>query len=129
MAIKYNKQTINNKLYEHDVKFQFATLFGGRKHRNQVNFFSESEFGCGPQEPVGKFTYICHFKRDERNARKFFFQKNKETKKHAFILIAQKVIVALAVQARMIKSGKVSDKFDKLFDHKTLRNYKASDSL
>ena len=60
-------------LYEHDVKFPFATVFGGRKHRNQFNFFSESEIGCGPQDPVLKFTYICHFKRDERKARKSFF--------------------------------------------------------
>ena len=64
-------------LYEHDVKFPFATVFGGRKHRNQFNFFSESEIGCGPQDPVLKFTYICHFKRDERKARKSFFLKNK----------------------------------------------------
>ena len=72
-------------------------------------------------DPVGKFTYICHFKRDERKAKKIKNktkqneQRDKETKTHAFILIAQDVFVALAVQTRMIKSGKVSDKFDKLF--------------
>ena len=45
----------------------------------------------------------------------FFPHKKKLTKKHAFILIARDVFVALAVQARRIKSGEVSDKFDKLF--------------
>ena len=111
-------------LYEHDVKFPFATLFAGRKHTNQFDFFSESELGCGRQDSIGKFTYICYFKRDERKARKFFLKKknkqtnrqtNKQTKKHTFILIAREVFVALAVQAGMIKSGKVSDKLDKLF--------------
>ena len=67
-------------LYEHDIKFPFATLFGGRKHRNKFNFFSESELGCGPQDPVGKFTCICHFKRNERKARIFFFFQKKKNK-------------------------------------------------
>ena len=34
------------QLYEHDVKFPFARLFGGRKNRDKFNFFSESELGC-----------------------------------------------------------------------------------
>ena len=56
-------------LYEHDVKFPFATLFGGHKYRNLFDFFPESELGCGSHDPVGKFTNICHFKRDERKGR------------------------------------------------------------
>ena len=74
-------------LYEHNLKFPFATLFGGRKHRNLFDFFSESELGCGPHDPVGKFTNIYHFKRDERKARKFKKkttnkQRNKKTRIH-----------------------------------------------
>ena len=57
-------------LYEHNVKFPFATLFGGRKHRGKFNFFSESELGCGPQDSVGTFPYICQFKRAEIKAKK-----------------------------------------------------------
>ena len=70
-------------LYEHDVKFPFATLFARRKHTNQFDFFSESELGCGRQDSIGKFTYICYFKRDERKARKFLKKKktNKQTDK------------------------------------------------
>ena len=72
-------------LYEHDVKFPFTTLFGGRKHRNQFDFFCESELGCGRQDPIGKFTYICYFERDERKARKFFLkQTNKQKNTHSF---------------------------------------------
>ena len=58
------------QLYEHDVKFPFARLFGGRKNRDKFNFFSESELGCSHQDYVGKFTYICHFKRVEIKAQK-----------------------------------------------------------
>ena len=60
-------------LNEPDVKFPFATLFGGRRHKNQFNFFSESELGCGPQVSVGELTYICYFKTVGINAKKFFF--------------------------------------------------------
>ena len=108
-------------LYEHDRKVPFATVFGGRKHRNKFNFLSESELGCGPQDSVGKFTFICHFKRDDGS-------KRGNVKKSAhFILIVRNVFVALAVvvpkalyvyeidssilvllQTRMIKYGKVS---------------------
>ena len=59
-----------SNLYEHDAKFHFATLFGGREHTEKFNFFSESELGCGPEDSVGKFTYICHFKRVEIGAKK-----------------------------------------------------------
>ena len=38
--------------------------------QEQIQFFSESKLGCGPQDPVGKFTYICHFKRVEIKAKK-----------------------------------------------------------
>ena len=58
------------RLYEHDVKFPFARLFGGCKNRDKFNFFSTSKLGCGPQDSVGKFTYICHFKRVEVKAKK-----------------------------------------------------------
>ena len=71
----------------------------------QYNFFPESELGCGPHDPVGKFTNICHFKREKRRARKF--KKKTTTNKQRNILIARDVFVALAVQARMIKCGKV----------------------
>ena len=71
-------------LYEHNLKFPFATLFGGRKHRNLFDFFSESELGCGPHDPVGKFTNICHFKRDERKARKLKKKKQQQTNKETF---------------------------------------------
>ena len=40
------------------------------KHRGKFNFFPESELGCGPQDFIGKFTYICHLERDEINAKK-----------------------------------------------------------
>ena len=51
--ILHMQRAFLQNLYECDVKFPFATLFGGRKHRNQVNYFSESELECGPQDPVG----------------------------------------------------------------------------
>ena len=59
-------------LNELDIKFPFATLFGGRKHRDTFNFFSQSELAiwCGPQDSEGKYTYICHIKRIEINAKK-----------------------------------------------------------
>ena len=31
---------------------------------------SESERGCGPQDSIEKFTYVCHFKRLEMKAKK-----------------------------------------------------------
>ena len=69
-------------LYEHHrQKISFATLFGGRKHRDKFNFFAESELGCGSQNSLGKFTYICDFKRVYGNSRE-------KVKKRAFILIA-----------------------------------------
>ena len=40
------------------------------KHRGKFNFFPESELGCGPQDFIGKFTFICHLERDEINAKK-----------------------------------------------------------
>ena len=57
-------------LYKPNVKFPFVTLFGGRRHKNQFNFFSETELGCGPQYSVRKFTYICHFKTAGINEKK-----------------------------------------------------------
>ena len=58
-------------LYENDVKFPLATLFGGRcKHRDKFNFFSESVLRCVPQDIVGKITYICYLKGGEINAKK-----------------------------------------------------------
>ena len=53
--------------------------------------------------------------KEKRESLKKRQQTNKETKRHAYILIARDVFVALAVQARMIKCGKESDKLDKLF--------------
>ena len=94
------------------------TLFGGRRHKNQFNFFSETELGCGPQDSVRKFTYICHVKTVGINAKKLKKKKN-GNKKSAFILIARDVFVALTVQTRMIKCGKVSDRLDKF---STLQN-------
>ena len=41
----------------------------GRKHRDKFNFFSESEIGCSPQDSVGRFTFIFHFKRVDGNKR------------------------------------------------------------
>ena len=35
-------------------KFSFATLFGGRKHRGNFNFFADSELGCGPSARLRK---------------------------------------------------------------------------
>ena len=101
---------------------------GGRRHKNQFNFFSETDLGCGPQDSVRKFTYICHFKTVGINAKKLKKKQkknkgNKERKKterkSTFILIARDVFVALAVQTRMIKWGKVSDRLDKF---STLQN-------
>ena len=37
-------------LYDHDVKFPFVTLFGGRKHWDEFIFFSASELGCRSQD-------------------------------------------------------------------------------
>ena len=53
---------------------------------------SESERGCGPQDSIEKFTYLCHFKRLEIKGEKF-----KKKKPPAFILIARDVFVARAV--------------------------------
>ena len=51
---------------------------------------NESEFGCGPQDSVGKFTYICQFKRVDGNKhKKVFF------KKRTHISIARDVFLAL----------------------------------
>ena len=90
--------------------------------QRQIQFLSESELGCGPQDSVGQFTHICHYKRVEIKAKKV------KNKKRAFILIARDDFVALAVivakapyilesdssilvllQARVIKCGKVSE--------------------
>ena len=90
--------------------------------QGQIQFLSESELGCGPQDSVGQFTYICHYKRVEIKAKKV------KNEKRAFILVARDVFVALAVvvakasyilesdssilvllQARVIKCGKVSE--------------------
>ena len=62
------------------------------QHRDKFSFFSESELaiGCGPQDSEGKFTYICHFKIIEINARKVL-------QKGAFIFIARDVFVAFAI--------------------------------
>ena len=54
-------------------------------------------------------------KRERYFLKKTEKERKKERKKNTYILIAREVFVALAVQARMIKSGKVSDKLDKLF--------------
>ena len=62
------------------------------KHRGKFNFFPESELGCGPQDSIGKFTYICHLERDEINAKKL-----QKEKTRAIILIAKDVFVALSV--------------------------------
>ena len=51
---------------------------------------NESEFGCGPQDSVGKFTYICQFKRVAGNKHKKVF-----LKKRTHILIARDVFLAL----------------------------------
>ena len=86
-------------LYEHDVKFPFATLFGGRKHRNLFDFFPESELGCGPHDPVGKFTNICHFKRDKRKARKFKKKKKNKNKQQGPLLDSFKLVIEEARKA------------------------------
>ena len=75
------------KLYEpHRKKYIFATLFGGRKHRDKFNFFAKAELECGPQDSGGKFTYICHFKRVDGNKLVKVKNKNKnktkQNKKH-----------------------------------------------
>ena len=72
------------------IFFFFATLFWGRKHRDKFNFFSDSKLGCGPQDSIGKFTYICYFKRVEKTRKTW-------QKKRAIILIAREVCVVLSV--------------------------------
>ena len=58
-------------------------------------------------------------------------RENKERKKekNTYNLIAGEVFVALAVQARMIKSEKYRISWTNCLHYKTLRNYEASDSL
>ena len=110
-------------LYEHDRKFPFTTLFGGRKHRDKFNFLSESELGCGPQDSLGSSPIFAILKElKEINTKKL------KKKKRAFIFIARDVFVALAVvvakapyihesdsfilvllQTRMMKCGKVPE--------------------
>ena len=34
--------------------------------KNQFYFFSESELGCGPQDSVGKLTYIIKKKKERK---------------------------------------------------------------
>ena len=92
-------------LYEHDVKFPLATLFGGHKHRDKFNFFSESELGWVPQDSIGKFTYICHFKKVEL----------KEEKKRTFILIARDIFVALAIVIMFAKSLYIHESDSSIF--------------
>ena len=102
----------------------------------KFNLFSESELGCGPQDSLGKFTYICHFKRVDGNK----CEKVKKQKKAGLILIGRDVYVALAVvvaktpyihesdssiwfYCKLVLSNaeKYPDKLDKLF---TLQNVK-----
>ena len=66
-------------LYKHDRKFPFATLFGGRKHKDKLSL-SESELGCGPQDSVEKFTYIFYFKRIDGINAKTLKKKKKEAR-------------------------------------------------
>ena len=89
----------NNKLYTSSTFF-FTTC-----RNSTVNFLlfraeevntgtNESEFGCGPQDSVGKFTYICQFMRVDGNKRKKVFLKKLHT--HFDIFIALAFIVAKA---------------------------------
>ena len=55
---------------------------------------NESEFGCDPQDCVGKFTYICQFKRVDGNKRKKSSFKKMHI--HFDIFIALAVVVAKA---------------------------------
>ena len=92
-------------MYEHDRKVPLATMFGGRKHRNKFNFLSEFELWCGPQDSVGKFNFICHFKRVGVNKR----GKVKKKKSAHFILIARDIFVALAVVVAKVPDIHESD--------------------
>ena len=70
-------------LYEHDRKFPFATLFGGRKHRDKFNFFSESEIGCGSKTPLASSPLFAILRElTQINAKKAF---KKGKKNRAFI--------------------------------------------
>ena len=75
-------------LYENNHKFPSVTMFRAEEVNTGTN---ESEFGCDPQDSVGKFTYICQFKRVDGNKRKKVF-----LEKRTHILIARDVFLALA---------------------------------
>ena len=65
----------------------------------------------------------------ENKERKKEGKKERKKEKNTYILIAGEVFVALAVQARMIKSEKYRISWTNCLRYKTLRNYEASDSL
>ena len=65
----------------------------------------------------------------ENKERKKEGKKERKKEKNTYILIAREVFVALAVQARMIKSEKYRISWTNCLHYKTLRNYEASDSL
>ena len=96
-------------LYEHNVKFPFAALFGGRNYRDKFNFFSVSELGYSPQGSVGKFTYICHFKgvKITAIARDVFVALAVVVTKAPYIHESDSSVLVL-LQTRMSICGKVS---------------------
>ena len=103
---------------------------------------NESEFGCDPQDSVGKFTYICQFKRVDGNKRKNVF-----LKKRTYILtfslplpsqlLRHPIVMKVTVPFRfycnshdqMRKSTGIQINWTNCLHYKTLQIYKASDSL
>ena len=107
------------KLYEHDVKFPFPCQVDVNTGTNSISSLSPN-LGAVAKTPQGSSPIFAILREMKEKRERYFLKKTekerkKERKKNTYILIAREVFVTLAVQARMIKSGKVSDKLDKLF--------------
>ena len=67
-------------LYEHHrKKIRFATLFGGRKHRDKFNFFADPNLGAVPKTPQGSSPIFAILRElTEINSKKLLKKKKKD---------------------------------------------------
>ena len=80
-------------LYEHHrKKIRFATLFGGRKHRDKFNFFANPNLGAVPKGSSPIFAILREL--TEINSKKK--KKKKQQKKQRISFPALAVVVAKA---------------------------------
>ena len=67
-------------LYEHHrKKIRFATLFGGRKHRDKFNFFADPNLDAVPKTPQGSSPIFAILRElTEINSKKLLKKKKKD---------------------------------------------------